>query len=529
MGKKKKIKSITPKIEGVKRNRKQKRITLYSIDMTVFNEKIKNQMKKISLIKTKLSDDENYEKQYQEYLLTEFNPNCFLFLNRIISNTKILNSEFQNIKNVHKILVDVIKKLMLNEYELTLFSIFLDNIDMINKTKYSFDIFLYLIGLKIKELTSDNISIFLKHLQSENKEIEFENIYNTWKKEIEDKTKLLTLKEINSKFKMLKRNFNTYCKFNFIDYNYIVDKILTMSLPYNNQRKVINEENIIILNNAENNKKEKKSNIKINSNENNENKKINKLNNSIKEIKNGQEILISSKNKKKDNNKISKLRQNNKNNNYLFPTINSFDKLSFSIISNEKNSRNNDNFFIQNLNNINKSNPYFKILNINSKNSKEYVKNTILMPSKNSSQVSLNNIQQNKNNINFENNEILKKNSNQNFDFEDDNLRNLLNKSNQNFFQSGYSLNSINNEYDFFNHDVYPIYKNKFDFINLDENLQIKSKQNSKFSLEGGKNKLNINNFNNNINEKENNYQSLEGKKNYLKIYNSLKQNQNTE
>ena len=55
------------------------------------------------------------------------------------------------------------------------------------------------------------------------------------------------------------------------------------------------------------------------------------------------------------------------------------------------------------------------------------------MPSKNSSQVSLNNIQQNKNNINFENNEILKKNSDKNFDFEDDNLRNLLNKSNQNF------------------------------------------------------------------------------------------------
>ena len=147
---------------------------------------------------------------------------------------------------------------MVNEYELTLFSIFLDNIDMINKTKYSFDIFWNLIGLKIKELTSNNISLNLKHLQIENKAIDFENIYNTWKKEIEDKTKLLTLKEINCKFKMLKRNFNTYCKFNFIDYNNIVDKILTMSLPYNNQRKVINEENMIILNHVEKIKKEKK-------------------------------------------------------------------------------------------------------------------------------------------------------------------------------------------------------------------------------------------------------------------------------
>ena len=46
---------------------------------------------------------------------------------------------------------------------------------------------------------------------------------------------------------MLKRNFNPYCKFNFIDYNNIVDKILTMSLAYNNEGKMINEDNVIII------------------------------------------------------------------------------------------------------------------------------------------------------------------------------------------------------------------------------------------------------------------------------------------
>ena len=519
MGKRKKITDINSKIEDVKMVRKKKRISLYTFDMTIFNEKIKNQMKKISLIKTKLSDDEKYEKQYQEYLLTEFNTNCILFLTRIISDSKIFNSEFKNTKNIHKILMNVIKTLMLNEYELTLFSILLDNINIINKTKYPLDIFLYLIGLQIKELTSDNISIILKHLKFENKEIEFENIYNTWKKELEDKTKLLTLKQINYKFKMLKRNFNPYCKFNVIDYNNIVDKILTMSLAYNNEGKMINEDNVIIINNVE---KIKKKNIQIHSNEMIKNKKFNKINNSINEIKNEQKILISSNEQEKEDNKITKSKQNKKNDNNLYH--NSFDKLSFSIISNKNNNNNNDKITIQNLNNINKNNPYFKSLNINSKNLKQNVKNSILMPSKNSSKISLNNFQQNKTNNNFDYNEILKKNSNQNFDFEDDNLRNLLNKSNQNFFPSGLSLNSSNNEYDYFYNDGYPIYKSKFDLINLDENLQVKSKQNSKCSLDANKNKLNIINLNYSINEKENNFQS-EGKKNFLKIYKSLKEN----
>ena len=464
MGKRKKLTDINSKIEKVKMNRKKKRISLYTFDMTIFNEKIKNQMKKISLIKTKLSDDEKYEKQYQEYLLTEFNTNCILFLTRILSDSKIFNSEFQNTKNIHKILMNVIKTLMLNEYELTLFSILLDNINIINKTKYSLDIILYLIGLQIKELTSDNISIILKHLKFENKEIEFENIYNTWKKELEDKTKLLTLKQINYKFKMLKRNFNPYCKFNVIDYNNIVDKILTMSLAYNNEGKMINEDNVIIINNVE---KIKKKNIQINSNEMMKNKKFNKINNSINEIKNEQKILISSNEQEKEDNKIIKSKQNKKNDNNLYH--NSFDKLSFSIISN-KNNNNNDNNIIQNLNNKNNNNPYF----------------------------------------------------------EDDNLKNLLNKSNQNFFQSGFSLNSLNNEYDIFNNDVYPIYKNEFELINLEENLQVKSKQNSKFILDGNKNKFNINNLNYYINEKENNLQS-EGKKNFLKIYKSLKEKENIE
>ena len=522
MGKRKKLTDINSKIEKVKMNRKKKRISLYTFDMTIFNEKIKNQMKKISLIKTKLSDDEKYEKQYQEYLLTEFNTNCILFLTRILSDSKIFNSEFQNTKNIHKILMNVIKTLMLNEYELTLFSILLDNINIINKTKYSLDIILYLIGLQIKELTSDNISIILKHLKFENKEIEFENIYNTWKKELEDKTKLLTLKQINYKFKMLKRNFNPYCKFNFIDYNNIVDKILTMSLAYNNEGKMINEDNVIIINNVE---KIKKKNIQINSNEMMKNKKFNKINNSINEIKNEQKILISSNEQEKEDNKITKSKQNKKNNNNLYH--NSFDKSSFSIISNKNN--NNDNNVIQNLNNKNNNNPYFKNFDINSKILKEDIKNSLFMPSKNSSQVSLNNIQQNKNNINLDYNyKILKKNCNQNLDFEDDNLKNLLNKSNQNFFQSGFSLNSLNNEYDIFNNDVYPIYKNEFELINLEENLQVKSKQNSKFILDGNKNKFNINNLNYFINEKENNLQS-EGKKNFLKIYKSLKEKENIE
>jgi hypothetical protein len=292
-----------------------------------------------------------------------------------------------------------------------------------------------------------------------------------------------------------------------------------MSLPYNNEAKIFDDENELLLNNDNKLKNkqinEKKENKEINLIQLNLNKKIN---NSKNESNNTQKIPVSFKINKKENRDKKNIKSNTKlENNLNNPNIN-LDKLSFSLTSN--NNKTIENTY-QNLINTNKINPYFQNFINNSKNLKENAKNSVLMSSKNPSQYSLNNIQQNKNNnicdINCDN---LQKNSFQNLEYEDDNLRNLLNKSNQNFFHSGLSFNSINNDLDFFNNDIS---NNKYDY--LDENYKIKSKQNSKYSLDGEKNKLNNKNifF---INEKDKNNQNG-NKINCLQIYNKLKESQN--
>ncbi len=504
------------------RRRKEKKKVYYEIDMREYNEKIKNEMYKITINNNGVlnnSKEEQYEKLYQEYVLSDFNPKCLLFINRIISESKTLSPKIQSTNELHKILVSIMKKLMLNEYELTLFSVILENFDLINENKYSIETILYLIGLKVKELTTDYISIILEQIKKEKDDIDIESIYNNWKDGIDDIIKLISFKSINIKFKNLKRPYNSYCRNNYIDYNNIVDKILKMSLPYNNEAKIFDDENELLLNNDNKLKNkqinEKKENKEINLIQLNLNKKIN---NSKNESNNTQKIPVSFKINKKENRDKKNIKSNTKlENNLNNPNIN-LDKLSFSLTSN--NNKTIENTY-QNLINTNKINPYFQNFINNSKNLKENAKNSVLMSSKNPSQYSLNNIQQNKNNnicdINCDN---LQKNSFQNLEYEDDNLRNLLNKSNQNFFHSGLSFNSINNDLDFFNNDIS---NNKYDY--LDENYKIKSKQNSKYSLDGEKNKLNNKNifF---INEKDKNNQNG-NKINYLQIYNKLKESQN--
>ena len=501
------------------RKRKEKKKVYYELDMRVYNDKIKNEMFKITINNKDVfnkSKEDNYKKLYQEYFLSDFNPKCLLFVNRIISESKTLSPEIQTTNQLHKILVSIMKKLMLNEYELTLFSIILENYVLINENKYSIETILYLIGLKVKELTTDYISIILEQIKKEKDDIDIESIYYNWKDGIDDKIKLISFKSINREFKKLKMPYNSYCKNNYIDYNNIVDKILKMSLPYNNDSKIFNDEILLKNENKFNNSQinEKNENKEINLIELNLNKKIN---NSKNESNNTQKIPVSFKINKKENREKKKIKLNEKIESNLNNSKINFDKLSFSLTSN--NNKNNENSY-QNLINTNKNNPYFQNLINCSKNLKENPKNLVLLPSKNPSQSSLNNIQQNKNihiyDYNFDN---LKKNSYQNLDYEEDNLRNLLNKSNQNFFQSDLSFNSINNDLDFFNNDIH---NNKFDY--LDENYKIKSKQNSKYSLDGDKIKINVNNIFS-INEKDKNNQN-ENKINYLHIFNNLKENQ---
>ncbi len=64
--------------------------------------------------------------------------------------------------------------------------------------------------------------------------------FDNWLKLREDYKNFLTItpRELNERFKILSRPFNTYCKQNYIDYNFVVDQILQMSLPYSEGRPI---------------------------------------------------------------------------------------------------------------------------------------------------------------------------------------------------------------------------------------------------------------------------------------------------
>jgi hypothetical protein len=64
--------------------------------------------------------------------------------------------------------------------------------------------------------------------------MKIEERFNSWltiKKDYYNSMSV-TPRELNERFKLLSKPFDTYCKQNYIDFNFIVDQILQMSLPY---------------------------------------------------------------------------------------------------------------------------------------------------------------------------------------------------------------------------------------------------------------------------------------------------------
>ena len=78
---------------------------------------------------------------------------------------------------------------------------------------------------------NSNYSYIIEHL---GKKIKIEERFNTWLTIKKDYYNSMTIapRELNERYKLLSKPFDTYCKQNYIDYNFIVDQILQMSLPY---------------------------------------------------------------------------------------------------------------------------------------------------------------------------------------------------------------------------------------------------------------------------------------------------------
>ena len=178
----------------------------------------------------------NYQNMHQEYLDKEFSLKCISFINKISVNIKNNNlNVFEGKYNFNKIFTSLAKELLLNEFELTLLSLYLDKTNISLLLDYfTLEQSLLFLCFYIKNLTLNNeelepINSYLKN--------EFKYFSENYEKWFEINTNILkekqfTFKEINKRFREYNSPYNTYCSNNYIDFNYIVDRILSMSLPY---------------------------------------------------------------------------------------------------------------------------------------------------------------------------------------------------------------------------------------------------------------------------------------------------------
>jgi len=280
-----KNKSIKPKekrivISNKKRNRDS---IVKKMDMLKFKQKINEIMEKISNNKTVIENDNIknkinielvdkkyedsktslYQDMFQKYIKNEFSLCCISYINKIILDIK-KNAHLQQYEgkyNFNKLLMTLTKELLFNEFELILFSLYLEYIDLSLNIFTMEESFLY-ICFFIKKLTINNNQLTQINSFLSNKYQNFNHNYNKWYKINEEKISkklYFTYFEINQRIRDYNNPFNIYCTNNYIDYNYIVDKILTMSLPYIDLKKEseisIKSNNSIFLSIKDKNKK----------------------------------------------------------------------------------------------------------------------------------------------------------------------------------------------------------------------------------------------------------------------------------
>ena len=339
-------------------------------DLVKFKDQINKEMSrfksKSSFTSKNLSTE--YDKRLKLYITDFFSLQTLMLINRIFHDSKKLSKHLRNDFSLHSIFTKAIRQLLMNELELIYFSVYLDIFGWRNNNYEVMEYFL-ITGLNVKKILNDNVNYIEEYLN-----LHYENFsekYKNWVNNIKDKKNEINLKIVNEKYSQLKRPYNAYCKNNFIDYNGAVDRILHMSLPYNDNSKHQENKNLnaITEENEDGNKKKKFTiSFKVEKpciqsfNINNAQKTMN----SKIEMKNNKNKIINMNN---NNNKDINTNLNNKNNNLQNQNyFNNNNNFIYHQLSNNDNT--NINNYIQhqnsNLNNLNYS--LFNSLNINNFN-----------------------------------------------------------------------------------------------------------------------------------------------------------------
>jgi hypothetical protein len=332
---------------------------------------------------------------HQIYLEKEFSLKCISFINKISVNIKNNNlNVFEGKYNFNKISASLAKELLLNEFELILLSLYLDKTNISLLLDYfTLEQSLLFLCFYVKNLTLNNEELEPINSYLNNEYKYFSENYEKWFEINANilKEKQFTLKEINKRFREYNSPYNTYCSNNYIDFNYVVDRILSMSLPYmdfkieknisaiTNRSKIFNINEVKlskdkgINNNITNNnyfidiKKEKYSkNVSFNINNNNFNKMNKKEDFNDYKKPNMIAESFNSYVKLNSNDYLDSLQKNNKDKNIVIKGINNANlenniseftpnNLLYSLENEYKLNKNSDNNYI-NINSINTNN-----------------------------------------------------------------------------------------------------------------------------------------------------------------------------
>ena len=181
-------------------------------------------------------DDSLYKKMKNNYLKNNLNINIISMITQLINTSTTLPKELKNNYPLNNMLLDITKELMFTDLEIVYFSLYLDNFGWTNEY-YDVKDNLVITGISVKKFLNKDIDIIENHLDKVYDKIEEK--YKNWINSQSDIKKNISFSPIvvNERNTLLKKPFNCYCKNNYIDYNDAVDKILQLSLPYNEINK----------------------------------------------------------------------------------------------------------------------------------------------------------------------------------------------------------------------------------------------------------------------------------------------------
>lgn len=198
------------------------------------------------------SQHESYEKLHAKYITEIFNSTILSLINQICSTSKTLPDDLRNNYPIHSLLIKIAKELMLDQLELVYLSIYFDTFGWKNANLDIFDNFI-VTALSVKKYLNENTDEIENYLNKFYPDIGSK--FSIWIKAQSDFKNgiMITPRKVHERFVLLNKTYNTYCKNNYIDYNESVDKILQMSLPYNEGGR---QTNVII---ADSNEQEEKT------------------------------------------------------------------------------------------------------------------------------------------------------------------------------------------------------------------------------------------------------------------------------